>query len=526
MIARPAPNGEARRAPPSPSPYVALAAVVVAVTIAKLAILRSGADYDGDAYAHAMAGRRLLLDPGDVTIHWVWLPFLHVLAALATASGSGIEALRVLNVLASGAAPFLLARLLDRAPSDVYTSNVYTTEVYTSPPGAQDLPRRARIACLAGALLALDPLCVWLGVTGQTEPLFQLLVLGALLAFEGRAFVIAGALFALAALTRYEMWPVVPALFAGTLLVRGEGVAGGGREPGVAGSQAAARWRALPRLRRPFSLRRQAVWALPGAAIVAWCAFHFRATGEPLQFLRLNREFASGFLAGVGYPWGKEPIVPLMLVLYVTVIPVWNMLGAAWLLAPFGLRPALRELPRSFTVTSIALLAVVTWGLLRGTHLGLPRHAVALAPFYCALVAHGAWWLGERLAARRRAPLVAAPLAVLALVVATRTAPKLVELGRVTARAFAEEAAAARALREAARPGEPIFCDDGKIEVLSQLDPRRFNRWQIVDVAPFHLAKAVADHGSALVVSTPARAAHLAGGEVVWRDGTRVVLRF
>lgn len=275
-----------RRQPPFERAGLAvLVAVVLLVTAAKLAIVLSGPDYDGDAYAHAMAGRRMLLTPGDVAIHWVWLPLLHVLHAAATAAGGGLTTIRVLNTLLSSASAFLLAWSLRdharRAPeSGAGESGEAESGAGESGAGESGAAPSAGapvspsiVPWLAGALLALDPLSLWLGVTGQTEPLFQLLVLGVCVLCERRAFVAAGALFAAAALTRYEAWPLL-----------------------AAGLWLAAR-------DRPLRLRTQALWLLPAAAVSGWCLFHFRATGEPLQFLRLNSEFVDGYLRGVGYPW-------------------------------------------------------------------------------------------------------------------------------------------------------------------------------------------------------------------------------
>lgn len=494
---------------------LALGAVLVVITAVKLAVVFAGADYDGDAYAHAMAGRRMLVEPRDVSVHWVWLPLLHALYAVATAAGAGLRALRVLNVLASSAAPLLLAWLLA----------AYGTR---SPQNEADprLREASTVPWLAAALLAADPLCLWVGVTGQTEPLFQLFLLAACLACARRAFVTGGALFAAAALTRYEAWPLLPLLF--WMALRTEKFWGSGASPDATSPVPPT---PLPRATVPPILRPHAVWMLPALAVAAWCALHFRATGEPLQFLRLNREFVHGYLAGVGYPWGRQPIVPLMAVFYVVVVPTWNMLGPVHALALSGLMRGFRELPRGFFLVSAALLAIVTMGFLRGTHLGLPRHAVAIAPLFCALVAVGSEALAGAAARRfpralgRRAPAVFA-LGVLALVLTTRTLPKTIELWTVTRRAYVEQATAARALRELATPRETIFCDDGKIEVLSELSPERFVRWQIPDLAPSHIAHAARETGSALVLSTPARAAHLPGGRPLWSDGDLVLLRF
>ena len=519
-----------RRQPPFERAGLAvLVAVVLLVTAAKLAIVLSGPDYDGDAYAHAMAGRRMLLTPGDVAIHWVWLPLLHVLHAAATAAGGGLTTIRVLNTLLSSASAFLLAwSLRDHARRAPESGAGESGEAESgagesgAAPSAGAPVSPSIVPWLAGALLALDPLSLWLGVTGQTEPLFQLLVLGVCVLCERRAFVAAGALFAAAALTRYEAWPLL-----------------------AAGLWLAAR-------DRPLRLRTQALWLLPAAAVTGWCLFHFRATGEPLQFLRLNSEFVDGYLRGVGYPWGRSPILPLMAVFYVTVVPLWNMLGPAHLLAlaafsratraqppsSRALPPSTRVLPRAFRALppafllfQTALLAIVTLGFLRRTHLGLPRHAVAFAPLFCALVAVGTETLAHRIALRfpRFSPDTLPrrlAFALLALVLLTRTAPGTLSLRRATTAAFTEQASAAQALRDLSAPGEPILCDDGKIEVLSALAPDRFTRWQVPDFAPEHLVLLTRRTGTALVISTPARAAHLPGGRPLWTNGHLTLLRY
>ena len=574
------------------------AAVLLAVTIAKIVIVGLGPDHDGDAYAHAMAGRRMLLDPGDVSVHWVWLPFLHSLYAAATAMGSGLTNVRFVNIAASTVSPIVLYAWL-RHHERTTTPPAADTQSATSPRGSP-------IPWLAASLLAIEPLSLWLGTTGQTEPLFQLFILGASYALARRAFVATGLLFATATLTRYEAWPLLPVIGilaaidvqarisselppparSSALRASGAGAAPKSLPPvaqGAArlGSQAPVvnpspfQSEAHPTVSAatpdsparedglspdhdfgtPVVWRRLAAhlhaslsWFLPLAAVAGWCLFHARATNEPLQFLRLNREFVSGFLGGVGYTWGKQPILPLMALQYIALVPVWNMLGAAHLLSFAGLARAARrylsrkapadagttssfDLPLTLLVIGLALLAVVTLGFLRGAHLGLPRHAVVLAPFFCALVAAGTLPFADRLA--RRFPRFAAPRGhhiVAALVLATvffaRTLPETLALASATRTAFSAQAAAAQALTAVARPGEPIFCEDGKIEVLSQLSPDRFTRWQIPDVSPFHIHIAARQHGSALVVSSPARAAHLPGGTPVWTGEGLTIFRY
>jgi hypothetical protein len=154
-----------------------------------------------------------------------------------------------------------------------------------------------------------------------------------------------------------------------------------------------------------------------------------------------------------------------------------------------------------------------------------------LAPLYAALTAAGALRVGrwaapelDRREGRRAEATVA--LTVLAIVLATCTVPGAVKLWGVTEVAFAEEAAAAAALREAALPGEPVFCEDGKIEVLSELAPERFTRLRIADVTPRHVTWLATRAGSVLVVAARDRALHLPGGRVVWSGGALAILRY
>ena len=573
------------------------ATVLAAVTIAKLAIVTLGPDHDVDAYAHALAGRRMLQDPGDISVHWVWLPLLHSLYAVATKLGGGLSTLRLVNVFASTLSPVVLYAWLRhhqrahaasvgpglrprRAAHGSDTQSVPSATVPQAPGFTSPLP------WLAAALLAAEPLSLRLGVTGQTEPLFQLFLLAGGYALARRSFFFSGLLFAAAALTRYEAWPLLPVIAILASIDVHRRLSSKLPPPARSSALRASGAGAAPKSLSPFAqgaeyAHASLAWLLPLVAVAGWCLFHARATNEPLQFLRLNREFVSGFLGGVGYSWGKQALLPLMALQYLALVPLWNMLGAAHLLAFPGLARAARQLlsrpapaatPRDAVATSsnaaatprdagatsrdagaspesdppsparpdlpltllaigLALLAIITLGFVRGSHLGLPRHAVVLAPFFCALVAAGTPAFADRLARRfpRFAPLRShhtVALLVLAVVLALRTVPETLALASATRQAFSSQAAAAKALTAVARPGEPIFCDDGKIEVLSELPPDRFTRWQIPDVAPFHIQVSSKQSGSALVVSTPERTSHLPGGTPLWTGAGLTILRF
>jgi hypothetical protein len=403
----------------------ALLALSLGLALLKLLLVASGPDLDTDAYGHAVIGRHLLSDWSNVRVHWVWLPLWHVVHATAAALGVGMTGVRVANVALSVAAPVLLARtLLPRAG-----------------PGSP-------IPVLAGALLALSPECVTISESAQPETLFLVLVLGALSLWEQERPIAAGALAAAATLTRYEGW-LLPMVLA------------------------------LAWARGPRTQRLAAAWLIPGAAIAAWVVVHRVGTGTWFEFLRLNRDYVRDAIAASGYPWGRAWNAGAALAWFPLVRPAYDC-GVFVLLAPFGLRWLVQRAPFVHCAFAAALLAFLTYGELRGQHLGLARHYVALSPAYSTAIAAGALTVASFVGARWKqlAPFVmASPRALGALVLAfalTRTMPRVVWLVRQHMHAFLPERDAAEALRRALPSGGLVACDLPRIEVFSRLPPERF----------------------------------------------------
>jgi hypothetical protein len=376
---------------------------------------------------------------------------------------------RALNVLLSSIAPVLLVALLR---------------------GAREL------RWLAGAILALSPTLLVHGASSQLEPPVLVLTLAACLAWERAEkwpmSVAGGVALAAAALIRYEAWAAALAL---SLL-----------------------WL---RVRQPW--HRALVWIMPALAIALWCVHHRLASGEWLQFLRYNREFAGGYLAGVGYPWGSQPNAALALAWYVTVVP-WieqavlaplSLLGAVWFV---------RSAPRSLAVVELAMLAFLALGFALGQHLGLPRHGLVLAPLYACCLAAGIVRARDGLGAGFAPRRVVGSLAALG---AVRPLPGYLQgLERHTS-AYRAELAAARALRREFRDDDSIFCDRGSIEVLSSLPPSRFTRWPLRDVDAFQLKSAARDCHRTLVLSDLESTAHLTSlTQELYSDGSLVLLSY
>lgn len=305
--------------------------VCLCALLVRVWLLRSGPDIDSDAYGHMDIGQKLVNDPLDTGVHWVWLPLWHYVCAAVLAVGGTHDTLRGFNALLSSALPGLLAALLLQA-------------------------RRPPVVAALAALFAVSgPFILDHGQSGEPEPLFCALLLCGALCWPRAQPWATGLLFALACLLRYEAWVLLPAVFLLSL-----------REP------------------RPWGWLR---WALPTFAVFVWCWVRARGDdGEWFAFIRSNRAFVKDAQAhGVGV---TEPFLRAIQ-LYSTRIPFleWGPLFAA---APLGLLAFHKHAPRIMVWVSATLMAFVTYGWVRGHHLGLPRHMFALVPAYAWMMAEGA----------------------------------------------------------------------------------------------------------------------------------------
>lgn len=467
-----------------------LVALVIVVTALRIRLVLAGPDLDSDAYGHAIAGRRMLENWRDVTIHWVWLPGLHSVYAIAMLLGGSIQVVRWMNVVLSAIAPILFVWMWrDGAAGGTATPASWV---------------RGTLPWLAGCLLVLDPLGLWLGETGQTEPLFQVLVLASCLAWEKRRHWLCAVFVTLATMVRYEAW-----LLPGVLFV-------------------------LAIAERPRTAKRFLAVVFPGLATLAWCWVHYRATGEPLQFLRLNSEFTRGYFRDIGFPWGNSPELVRMGLWYWMVVPFFCSYRWVYAFAMPGWLWAVRHTPSALRWTSLALLGFLTVEWMRCQHLGLPRHAVVLAPIYAVAVASGflltlqvvAPWLQKSFRLTRRTVTGAAIAALLGWMAQRQAIPQYRFLAKEHRRAFLEEREAASTVRQQPAVGL-VFCDRTIVEVLSGLRPGMFMRWNVLDLTPESLEGSALERGTILIVSTPDRASHLVPlTEKLYGGRSVVVLRY
>ena len=439
-------------------------ALVGITTWAKCTLIQSGPDLESDAYGHALAARRMLLDPFDMHVHWVWLPLGHAMFTLSFALGFGMNGVRYANAMFTSCLCGLLAASLSGSSR------------------GHGLGRRA-LPFLAASLLALSPIALTIGEAGALEPLFACLVLATVLSWRGRrgwGAPLAGCLASAAALLRYEGWVLPIVLFA--LWWRQ------GRAPA-----------------------RAVAWALPGLAIGAY--LYARTS---LAFVHENLVFARGYFDSAEQRWPVAPHPLWMSLWYALVVPAID-LGPLIVFALAGASWTVRRPPLVWRAVLLAILAFLTVGFVAHQHLGLLRHALSLAPLYATAAAAGilrvAVHVRRHCAFARRASLDRVAFGVAAgallLLAATRTAPTFVTQLRRHATAYQSSYRTALALRQRFTPSTVVHCDETAVETLSELPPGAFVRWQMPDTQFYNLSVELQSGKRPLVVTTPERARHL-----------------
>ncbi|MBI2394045.1 MAG: glycosyltransferase family 39 protein [Deltaproteobacteria bacterium] len=435
--------------------------VVVGLSIWRAAFVVAGVDPDSDAYGHHTIARQILVDPRDLTVHWVWLPFFHYAQAAAIALGGTLQSVRLFNVVLAAATPLLLYALMRRHRT-------------TDP--AQGLDGAPTIAA---ALAAVSPIAMQMGTTGQTEPLFAALVASTLALLSWARHGLAALALTVAVLLRYEAWAVPPAIAAFLLLAR---------VPWV-------RARLSPTERASLEGAGARAWlpvVAPLVAIFVWAAIRRGVDGGWFRFLHQTREFATGALgAKSSFALGPAQVLE-DLGKYAIKVP-WRVVGYPILLVPFGVWRTLRREGLRFFVVFGALLAFVTLTWMLRSSLGLDRHFVVIVPFYAAMIANGIVAVAEGIDHGFRKP-TGASVHAFAASGAARAAVifglAVAVLGdgwsilRVWMRDWENASLGAWPDRReiAARVRDVdgiVFCDEPTVEILSGLDRHRFDRRQL-----------------------------------------------
>jgi len=462
-------------------PAITLALAVLALAAWRVTCVLAGPDVDTDAYAHHMIARAILADPGDLAVHWVWLPLFHYAQVPLVALGGTMQDVRWLNVALSAALPVVLY--------------AYVLRTARAGPSAM---APASTALLAAVIAAACPIVMQMGTTAQPEPLFALLVLGVAITFQERRYGLAAVMLSAAVLLRYEAWASLAAV-AFVVSV----------EPWW------RRWRGLP----PESGAGRAwiVVVAPVVLILAWAALRRPVDGQWFGFLRQTREFAN-----------DATHTKLGAAEDALFYPVWvpvRVMGAVLPLVPFGIVRTVRQQGARFVVVVAACLGFVSLTWIMRSSLGLDRHFVCIVPLYATFAAQGATVVADRVAQWAKRAIVGRAVAG-ALTVAM-LAGLYVELdvwmgfwrGSIE-RSWPERIALAAFVRDL--PGvQTIYCDDATLEMLTGLDRRRFDRHWVDDPHTWDLIEDAAHDRGPVYVATWRRKmrGHEAAGEIVFAAG-------
>jgi hypothetical protein len=353
-------------------------------------------------------------------------------------------------------------------------------------------------ALLAAVIAAACPIVMQMGTTAQPEPLFALLVLGVGITFQERRYGAAAAMLAAAVMLRYEAWASLATVAAVAVL-----------EPG---------WRRRRRLpREDEAWRAWIVVAAPVVLILAWAALRRPVDGRWFGFLRETREFAND-ATHTKLGAAKDALY----------YPLWvpaRVMGAVLPLVPFGVVRTVRQQGARFVLVLAACLGFVSLTWVMRSSLGLDRHFVCVVPLYATFAAQGATAIADGVARRVKGAVVGR--AVAGAVAVTLLGGLYIELdvwmgfwrGSIE-RGWPERSALAAFVEGV--PGTPtIYCDDATLEMLTDLDRRRFDRHWVDDPHTWDLIEDAARERGGVYVATWRRKlrGHENVGDIVFTAG-------
>ncbi|GAC1572870.1 MAG: hypothetical protein NVS3B20_04710 [Polyangiales bacterium] len=229
---------------------------------------------------------------------------------------------------------------------------------------------------------------------------------------------------------------------------------------------------------------------LPAACILGWAVARRPFDPSWFWFLKGTRTFANDAL-GVksSLDHGLQQLVK-DLHYYATDV-AYICFGLPIAFVPLGAIRAFKREGVAFFAVHLAVLAFITYVWIQRGSLGLLRHFMVLVPFYATLAAHGVVLVGDALGAglrRVRAPpafarllkggVIAGIAASCACVTYRETDLWMTDWRAKTRFLWPDRYGVAAYLRSL--PSQTlIYCDEPSIEVFSNLDRRRFDRYPI-----------------------------------------------
>lgn len=391
-------------------------------------------DGDTDAYAHFIISRDLIRNPYNLSAHWVWLPLFHYIGAFFVFIGTDLEPIRFVNLILWNATPIILFLYLKKKLSD------------------------SLIPVIASLLTALSPIGILMGTTAQPEPLFTLMILLFIIAFDNKKYLLSSVLLGFSCMLRYEAWALLAGLciYYTIQIVRNKSFH-------------------IPANGKIFSYYSNVFF--PIFLIFIWTLLRFLTEGGWFSFLHGTHEFANDALGEVNSMQGGFWKFINDLFFYPIWIP-FIFTGVAVILVPFGFKKFFAENKISF-IASLSILIFISISWVMKANLGLNRHFTSLVPFYSLLLAYGFVTVSEYLKKYKLFSSGKLLLFVFALIILFYTSMWLYIWRDINSNNFSEKRDTIEFLKQlnSSTPEAVILCNDPMIEVLSGINYRVFNHF-------------------------------------------------
>lgn len=420
------------------------------------------------------------MSPGDLSIHWVWLPLFHYLSAGAILIGAGMDTIRFINVVIWFITPLILFKYLYKYENE--------NKLFT--------------AFLSSLLCALFPVGILMGTTAQPEPVFSLLILLFVIFVSEKKYLISSIILGLACMLRYEAWAV---LFAVFLLYVFE----------------------VFKAKKFILDSRVLNLIIPGIFILVWAFLREPFDGKLFGFLTQTQEFANDALKEKNSFQGGFFKIIKDFIHYPIFIPL-IFTGLNVLFLPFGIKSFYRN-NKWFLYSGTGILAFITLSWMMKSNLGLNRHFVSLIPFYSVLSAYGilnvSKYLQKYFEKKKRFKSIKIKKSLLAIIFITCISYLVMWLyiwQTDNAEGFPERKAAVEYFKTIDN-GKTIFCNDAIFEISSNLEMKRFNHvWMENNPAAIETIKQFAkNEGNVYIITSTKKMQNINGlGKIIYKSHT------
>ena len=418
------------------------------------------------------------MSPGDLSIHWVWLPLFHYLSAGAILIGAGMDSIRFINVAIWFVTPLILFGYLYKFEKE----------------------NKLFIAFLSSLLCALFPVGILMGTTAQPEPIFSLLILLFVIFASEERYLISSIILGLACMLRYEAWAV---LFAVFLLYFFE----------------------IFKAKKFILDSRILNFIIPGIFILVWAILREPFDGKLFGFLTQTQEFANDALKEKNSFQGGFFKIVKDFFHYPIFIPL-IFTGLNVLFLPFGIKSFYRN-NKWFLFSGTGILVFITVSWMMKSNLGLNRHFVSLISFYSVLSAYGILNVSQDLQkyfkSKKRFKSINIKKSLLTIIFITCISYLVMWLYIWQAdntEGFPERKAAVEYFKTIDN-GKTVFCNDAIFEISSNLDMKRFNHvWMENNPAAFETIKQFArNEGNVYIITSTNKIQNLNSlGKIIFKS--------